>query len=253
MASLLRTTTWGASALLHAALALSLVSFDAGGRAYDTGDGGDMFNIDHGIAIEGLSQSGLPSEVIETARDTPAETQATAAAQPQPSEPPPPEEIPVTEPPPELVEESEVITAKAEVVEEQEILRETPPEVVKPQVVAAAEPVPEAVVVEEKSAAKKQTGGDPTVRMAYLGKLRSRIEAKKVNPHSRDAGTVVVRFTVDAKGKLVSREVATSSGSKRLDEAALAAVERASPYPPFPEGLGAPTIDVDVPFRFITR
>jgi protein TonB len=245
MASGLKLATWGLSALLHAALALSLVSFEAGSKSYEAGDGSDVFHVEQGIAVEGLSQAGADAEIIQTAQEQPLEAQAAAEAVP--------ETVPVTEPHPDVVEKSEVITAKADVVEEQEILREQPKEEVKPQVVAAADPIPERLVVEEKTAAAKQSGGDPTIRMAYLGKLRSRIEAKKVNPKSREAGTVLVRFTVDARGQLVSREVASSSGSKLLDDAALAAVERASPYPPFPDGIGAPTIVVNVPFRFMTR
>lgn len=249
MSSGLKYTTWALSGLMHASLVLAFVSVDAGGRSYEQGDGSDMFHIEQGIAVEGLSQIGEASEVIETANDVPMEAQAAVAEQAQP------EEVKPVEQPPEPIEKTEVITAKAELVEEQEILRETPPEVeqAKPQQVAAAEAIPEAVVVEEKSAAAKQSGGDPTVRMAYLGKLRSNIERKKVNPKTRDQGTVVVRFTVDSLGKLVSREVTASSGSKRLDEAALAAIERASPFPPFPTGLGAPNIVVNVPFRFMTQ
>lgn len=243
MASALRIAMVGCSALLHAGVALSFVSLDAGSRSYEAGDGSDVFQIEQGLAVEGISQLGEPAEVIQTARDNPLEAQAAVVPEPE-----------AAEARPEVIEQSEVIASRAEVVEEQEVIRETPPEeVVKPREVVAVEPVPETVVVEEKSAAARQTGGDATIRMAYLGKLRSRIEEKKVNPNSRDAGTVVVRFTVDARGNLVSREVATSSGSKRLDEAALAAVERASPYPPFPDGIGTPTIVVNVPFRFITR
>lgn len=258
MSSGLKYATWGLSGLLHAALALSLVTIDAGGRAYEAGDGSDVFHLEQGIAVEGLSQIGEASEVVQAANDVPMEAQAAVAAPPppdlEPPKEPPPEDVTSVEPPPELVEKSEVITAKAEQVEEQEILREKPPveDVKQPQVVPM-EAIPEQVVVDEKAAAAKQTGGDATVRMAYLGKLRSTIERKKVNPRSSDQGTVVVRFTVDAHGKLVSREVATSSGSKRLDDAALAAIERASPFPPFPDGLGAPTIVVNVPFRFMTR
>lgn len=257
MASGLKIATWTFSGLLHAALVLSLVSFDAGGRAFEEGDGADLFHMEQGIAIEGLSQIGEASEVIQSANDVPVEAQAAVAAvtPPEPQQEPPPEEIKTVEPPPEVVEKSEVITAKAEVVEHQEVLRETPPPVeeVKPPEVVAADAVPEAVVVEEKSAAAKQQGGDPTIRLAYLGKLRSNIERNKINPQTRDSGTVVVRFTVDKLGKLVSREVASSSGSKRLDEAALAAIERASPFPPFPTGLATPSIVVNVPFRFMTR
>lgn len=244
MSSALKYATWGLSALMHSALALSFVTFEAGGRSYEAGDGADLFHLEQGIAVEGLSQIGEASEIVETANETPVEAQAAVT----------PENTPVTEPPPELKEASEVITAKADVVDEQEVLQEKPPEEKpKPPEVAAAAAIPEAVVVEEKSAAAKQTGGDPTLRMAYLGKLRTNIERKKVNPNTRDSGTVVVRFTVNSLGKLVSREVATSSGSKRLDDAALTAIERASPFPPFPDGLGAPTIVVNVPFRFMTR
>ncbi len=258
MSSGLKYATWGLSGLMHAAVALAFVSVDAGERAFEAGEGSDVFHIEQGIAVEGLSQIGEATEVVQSANDVPMEAQAAVAAQqppePEPLKEPPPEEIKAVEPPPELVEKSEVITAKAEEVDEQEILRETPPvEQVKPQEVVAADAIPEAVVVEEKSAAAKQTGGDPTIRMAYLGKLRSNIERKKVNPQTRDSGTVVVRFTVDQLGQLLSREVATSSGSKRLDDAALSAIERASPFPPFPKGLGAPNIVVNVPFRFITR
>lgn len=249
MSSGLRYVTWGLSGLLHAAVALAFVSFEAGGRAYEAGDGSDIFHIEQGIAVEGLSQIGEASEVVQTANDVPMEAQAAVAAQI------PPEPETHKEPPPELIEKSEVITAKADEVEEQEILRETPPPVeqVKPQEVAAADAIPESVVVEEKAAAAKQSGGDPTIRMAYLGQLRSSIERKKVNPKTRDSGTVVVRFTVDQLGQLLSREVATSSGSKRLDDAAIATIDRASPFPPFPNGLGEPNIVVNVPFRFMTR
>lgn len=256
MSSTLKSATWGVSALLHAALALSFVSFGAGGRSYEAGDGNDLFRIEQGIAVEGLSQLGDNAEIVQTAQETPVEAQPAVAPQLQTDtrdEPPPPELRPA-EPPPETVEKSEVITAQAAPVEEQEILRETPPvEQVKTQEVAAVEPVREVVVAEDKSSSAKQQGGDATLRTAYLGTLRGQIERKKVNPNTSDAGTVVVRFTVDAKGALIANEIASSSGSRRLDEAALAAVKRSSPFPPFPDGLGAPTIVVNVPFRFVTR
>ena len=39
------------------------------------------------------------------------------------------------------------------------------------------------------------------------------------------------------------------------DAAAIVAatIDRASPFPPFPNGLGEPNIVVNVPFRFMTR
>lgn len=254
MASALRALTWIVSAALHAGIALSLVSLGAGETSYEAGDGSDLFAIEHGIALEGLSQIGKPSDTIDSMRETPQEAQAASTPPTPPVEEKPPEEIePVKETPPELAEKSEVITAKAEEVEEQEILRDTPKEETKPPEVAAAEPVPPVAAREERSVARKQSGGDTSIRQAYLGKVRSRIEAQKVLPKKHALGTVVVRFTVDAKGQIVSREVVSGSGSPALDAAALDAVTRAAPFPSFPSGLSQPHLIVTVPFHFKTR
>jgi protein TonB len=89
--------------------------------------------------------------------------------------------------------------------------------------------------------------------MAYLGKLRKTLERHKVNPRSRLAGTVLIRFTVGPTGQVLSREVRQSSGSKLLDDAAMAALDRASPFPPMPQELAHGPLEVQVPFKFITR
>ena len=62
--------------------------------------------------------------------------------------------------------------------------------------------------------------------------LKTFKDKKKVNPRSRERGTVIVRFTIDSAGQVLSREIATSSGSKILDDAAVASIDRASPFPP---------------------
>lgn len=256
MSSALKFSTWGISALLHAGLALSFVTIQAGSRSFEAGDGTDILRIEQGIAIEGLSQLGEIAEVEQAAQETPVEAQAAVAPQmATAATEEPQQEIKPTEPPPEIVEKSEVIASKVEPVEEQEILRETPPPVepVRMQEVAAVEPVQQVVVAEEKTSSANKKGGDASLRAAYLGKLRGQIERKKIKPNSDDTGTVVVRFTVDAKGNLVANEIASSSGSRKLDEAALAAIQRSSPFPPFPNCLGSPTMVVSVPFRFITR
>jgi len=59
---------------------------------------------------------------------------------------------------------------------------------------------------------------------------------KRYPPEANGAsGTVVVRFVLNRKGDVISGAVAKSSGSAALDEAALALLRRASPFPPFPE------------------
>ncbi len=91
------------------------------------------------------------------------------------------------------------------------------------------------------------------MRRAYLGTLRKSLERNKVNPRSRLSGTVLVRFTVGPAGELLSRAVEKSSGSKLLDEAAMAALDRAAPFPPMPNELAGGPIEVQVPFKFVTR
>jgi protein TonB len=88
---------------------------------------------------------------------------------------------------------------------------------------------------------------------AYRGKLFTHISSKKLNPRSRDAGVAVVRFTVGPGGELVSREIATSSGSKILDDAAIASIDRAAPFPPMPSDVKNEPMVVSVPFRFTVR
>jgi periplasmic protein TonB len=94
-------------------------------------------------------------------------------------------------------------------------------------------------------------GNNTTPRSAYLATLSKSIARMKVDPHSRQAGTVLVHFKVGPDGKLLSRTVEKSSGSKVLDDAAVATLDRAAPFPPVPQNL-AP-IEVSVPFEFATR
>jgi protein TonB len=60
----------------------------------------------------------------------------------------------------------------------------------------------------------------------------------------------VVKFTVDFSGKILSREITSSSGSKKLDDAAMATIERSAPFPPFPDGISREPVAVSVPFKF---
>ena len=62
--------------------------------------------------------------------------------------------------------------------------------------------------------------------------------SKRFPPQARgQQGTVKVGFVVDRAGRLVSSWLVENSGVTALDEAALAIVERAQPFPPPPDGL----------------
>jgi protein TonB len=168
------------------------------------------------------------------------------------------------------VEEQQVITSETgpdqenvkepepeEVTEtEQEEIKEPEPEEVKeqpkPKQFATVAPQ-ETVAARLESSGEEKKGGDATAHRAYLGKLRTHLERSKVNPRTTLIGTAVVRLTVDANGGLISHQIVKSSGSKVLDDAAMASIERASPFPPIPADLNQKNIQVSVPFKFSVR
>lgn len=256
----LRVVMFMVSALLHAALAAPFViNASSDPSAFDAGPGADLLKIEQGLALEGVATTGVDAQNVDAIE---GQLAAAAEAVPQTIEEQLPEEIRLEEPPPdkrevqEVQELRDVITAKAEAVEESVVTEEVPPEPIRevvPQQVATAPSVEEIAVKELRASAQKQDGGDSTMRTAYLGKLQRHIASYKVNPRTNRQGTVIVRFTVSASGQLLSREIAKSSGSPKLDEAALAALDRAAPFPPFPKGVVNDQLAVSVPFRFLVR
>jgi len=82
---------------------------------------------------------------------------------------------------------------------------------------------------------------------AYEGKVRAKFLKAVRKPRDSNRGDVRVLFMLDANGRVVKSQLSRSSGDDKLDRAALAAVERAAPYPPIPEGSGKSTWVFTVP------
>ena len=208
-----------------------------GGAALEAGTGDDQVVVEQGIALEGLAKFGEAEEMIETVDIPPMQ----AAEVPQP----------VEEIKPEL---TDVVTSTEGKHEEQVMSEEPKPvEEERPQEVPVEEQAPQVATLIEQSSGAAQEGGDTTQRLAYLGQVRKTLERSKVNPRSTISGTVLIKFTVGPKGELLSRIVQQSSGSKILDDAAMAALDRAAPFPPLPQEIASGPLEVQVPFRFITR
>ena len=75
-------------------------------------------------------------------------------------------------------------------------------------------------------------------------------------PEARDRGITgmpAVRFALAPDGRVLSASLARGSGADILDEAALAMVRRASPFPPFPAGLKRLRLEFAAPVRFDLR
>ena len=91
---------------------------------------------------------------------------------------------------------------------------------------------------------------DPTVRARYSTSLFTYLRRKLVFPSSRPTGTTTVRFILDRSGRILQAGVVGSSGSAELDDQALTIVQRAAPYPRFPEGFGSSQLEVTLPVTF---
>lgn len=66
---------------------------------------------------------------------------------------------------------------------------------------------------------------------------------------STQSGTVRVGVTIDRNGRLVSHRLAGSSGSSMLDNAAMAVIARAQPYPRFPPGMNQAQVALIIPLH----
>jgi len=97
--------------------------------------------------------------------------------------------------------------------------------------------------------------GDPDVLNAYFAEIRARIEAEKRYPRwarrARVEGRTTIAFRLGPDGALLEVEVRESSGSDALDRAAVSAVERAAPYPPYPREAGAMPGEFAVTVAFV--
>ncbi len=88
----------------------------------------------------------------------------------------------------------------------------------------------------------------------FLKLVRERIKrAQRFPPSVRnleEGSTTTVRFTLFKDGTVGNPKVANSSGSRALDSAAIAAVQNAVPYPPFPDGQYGSSLRLELPIVF---
>ncbi len=95
---------------------------------------------------------------------------------------------------------------------------------------------------------------DPNARADYLARIRSRIESRKHYPHQarrrRIEGTVVVRFVIGPDGRVGNLALVEPSRHRVLNDAALSAIRKASPFPRPPDGLLTGPMTLEVPIVF---
>ncbi len=122
---------------------------------------------------------------------------------------------------------------------------EKPPEKVE-------EPKPPA----PKTAARVK-GGAPRVDTSWETGLVRHLQQFKRYPSEAQArseeGVVVLAFSVDRVGHVLSRHIVQSSGHPDLDAEVMSLVDRAQPLPAFPPTMTQAQLDLTVPIRFSLR
>ncbi len=88
---------------------------------------------------------------------------------------------------------------------------------------------------------------------AWKLKIGRQLESKKKYPAAarmqREQGTVLILFRLDRQGRLVGIRIARGSGSPTLDNAGLALVRQAQPFPPPPPSLAEPQLTLPINYR----
>jgi protein TonB len=123
------------------------------------------------------------------------------------------------------------------------------PEEKPPEKVEQTSPAPRTTVRAEASA--------PHIDPSWQSLLLKHLQQFKNYPAGArehgEQGVVMLAFTMDRDGKVLSRRIVSSSGHPDLDAEVLALVERAQPLPAFPASMNEDRLDLTVPIRFSLR
>jgi len=209
-----------------------------------------------------------PSESTEDVAPGPIQQQAAAPApqtvEPRPEEKPdetiapkPDEKVEAkAEPKPEAKPEEKVEVPPAPVPP---VAAVPPPEAVPPPPAPKAQPapasdIPPAPVTTAPPRPHEATAAEAN---AWHKGIFAQIQRHKAYPAAararQEKGVVQVAFSIDRQGHIVSSRVARASGYAALDQAAMATLEKAQPFPPPPADMPGEQFSFTVPVAFSIR
>jgi protein TonB len=99
------------------------------------------------------------------------------------------------------------------------------------------------------------TGGSNTsIPPNYLSKIKFKLQSYKYYPKkakkNKQQGVVFLQFTVNRKGKVISKSVKASAGHQILDSAALKILEEANPFPKFTKDMLNEVLTITIPVEY---
>jgi len=143
-----------------------------------------------------------------------------------------------------------------------------PPKLLQPQVETIAPPdvviatnAPPPITIQTQD--KPVTNPPPPQPVAaetqasYLSRVLAHLNTYKRYPsearRAKIQGVVMLHFVMDKDGKVVTFDLAKTSGRPALDQEALALIQRAQPLPPIPPSYGKDQLNAVVPIEFSLR
>ncbi len=163
--------------------------------------------------------------------------------------------------PEETVEQKETPTEVPKPPDEPKVEEPPPPPNETTADVAPPEQKPPEKIEEPKPPAPRTAarvrGGAPRVEPSWEAGLVRHLQQYKRYPSEAQSrgeqGVVILGFSVDRGGHVLSRRIVRSSGHPDLDEEVMAMIERAQPLPAFPPSMAQTKLDLTVPIRFSLR
>ncbi|MCB1800590.1 MAG: energy transducer TonB [Gammaproteobacteria bacterium] len=228
---------------------------------------------EHALALD-LAMFSLPADVLPEAAPPTLPQAAVAETEPLPQPVPVMAEPPQAEPTPvPKVEVEPAAKPPARKPPERKVVERAEPAPVKPRATivkqaphlatSQASPVAREPATEDMIAQRVETApAIPAVdrdrlRESYLAELAAAIERRKRYPRASrrrgEQGTVVVAFVIQRDGRLVDVTIKQSSGTGRLDEAALKTVQGLESFQPIPTALARDRWSISVPIAFSLR
>lgn len=204
-----------------------------------------------------------PPPVALTVPAPPAPPDEATITAPPPAaiEPPPPPPKPVTAPerpaPKPAAEDDKAEKAKREKAEQQKKEKEAKEKEARrlAQQRAAASSASQAQRMAAAPNAGLESEGARAGQANWNSELAAQIRRNAAYPADGGgaSGTVQISVSISRNGRLLSHHLAASSGSPALDRAAMAIIERAQPFPPFPAGMTQAQVSRTVPLHLRPR
>lgn len=154
----------------------------------------------------------------------------------------------------------DLVAPQIDQVEQQKLDTPEPPKPTTPEAVVPL-PKPPPKVVEQTNPAPRTTvhevASAPRIDPSWESLLLKHLQEFKNYPNEarrrNEQGEVLLAFSIDRNGHVISRHIVHSSGYADLDAEVLALVERAQPMPAFPPSMTEAQLDLTVPIRFALR